>query len=383
MASPVVPQPCREDLFSKSSPTRLLNLDKDSKCSLINAFWPHLRLTPPNLIDEEYSDFFYFLGKTLLSLYPHLEKFAARDLQDLFLDIHTLRDRRHSTKQELIPELRQRYSNASDSDVARSMELAVRLWLGISVCSRQLIVGPRNGRDSLVEWADAHTLDQLVRSQFVPYQTRWSSRNSPLDDSFTVVNLKSICRLNIRWTDSLVDHLKLEGPRGQRSLTIYRHKISLINHRKGSDPTIIPPDVLDEALRTLDLLFPFGDPKTEAFLKDEKVQFWAVAPRELPRATETDDFHHWRNNMVALASLFNGPPETIVQTLLDTRNLPQFATLWVAIFGVFLLTILFGILTTVYSVKQYRIAIKSYELSLAVACQQTATPLPPFCTRLQ
>jgi hypothetical protein len=141
---------------------------------------------------------------------------------------------------------------------------------------------------------------------------------------------------------------------------------------------MIPGEILDEAIRTLDLLFPSGDPKTKEFLDEETVQLYIVDPSELPRATELDEFRYWRTNMAQLLILLNGPPETFAQTLLDTRNLSQFATLWVAISGVFLLTILFGMLSTIYSVKQYRVAIKSYELSLALACQQTTTP-PGFC----
>jgi hypothetical protein len=69
-----------------------------------------------------------------------------------------------------------------------------------------------------------------------------------------------------------------------------------------------------------------------------------------------------------LLKLLNGPPETVGQMMLDTRNASQFTTLWVAIFGVFLLTILFGILATVYSIKQYHIAVLSYNLAVAVTC---------------
>jgi hypothetical protein len=69
-----------------------------------------------------------------------------------------------------------------------------------------------------------------------------------------------------------------------------------------------------------------------------------------------------------LLELLNGPPETVGQMMLDTRIASQFTTLWVAIFGVFLLTILFGILATVYSIKQYYIAVLSYNLAVAVTC---------------
>ncbi|KAF2736404.1 hypothetical protein EJ04DRAFT_511071 [Polyplosphaeria fusca] len=370
--------PIQKDLFSRTSGSDFVKLSLGSKCAILNAFWPHLQLDQSEIVEDEYAVFFDFIGKTLQSLYRHAHRFAAQDLDSLLSDVSDMRTNRDMTRGALTLEIQKRYLNTLETDVARSMELAARLWLGLNVCSRHLSIGPRNGRDSLVDWPDTQSLDEMIAAQF-KRRGQVSPDNTSLDDSFTAANLKNICRLRIRWTDNLVDHLKLEGPRGQRSLTIYRHKLSLINHRKGPDPTMIPADILDEALRTLDLLFPFGDPNTDAFLDEEGIQFRIVAFAELPRATETDDFYYWRKNLVALSSLLNGPPETIAQTLLDTRNLAQFATLWVAIFGVFLLTILFGILSTVYSVKQYRVAVKSYELSLVLACQQSSAALPQFC----
>jgi len=168
-------------------------------------------------------------------------------------------------------------------------------------------------------------------------------------------------------------------PQGQRCPSIYRHKLSLVSYMKGPKPHIIPMEVLDEAIRTLDLLFPFGDPKTEAFLDEETIRFWMIAPLESPRSAKLDEFKYWRSNLVQLLKLYNGPPEPAIQTLLDTRNISQFATLWVAILGVFFLTIMFGVLSTVYSIKPYQISLKAYELALAQAFRQTDQPLPGFC----
>jgi hypothetical protein len=82
--------------------------------------------------------------------------------------------------------------------------------------------------------------------------------------------------------------------------------------------------------------------------------------------------------MLHLLRLLNGNPETFTQTLSDTHNLSEFATLWIAVFGVFCLSILFGVLATVYSIKQFNVAVKSYDLALALACHEVPT-LPGFC----
>ncbi|KAJ4377208.1 hypothetical protein N0V83_000031 [Neocucurbitaria cava] len=367
-----------ERLFSKSVYTDLVRLPTQRKCHVINTFWPHLKLDEEAYIQEDYSDLFEHIGRVLSSLHQHETKFDDKFLDSLLATLTELTAHRISTKEALVTKIKSKYSDARDDAVARSVELTARLWLGVHVSSRQLSVGPINPRDTRIEWPNDQPLDQIVAAQFRQRFLRAVDDEYSLDDSFTVVNLKAICRIHIRWTDNLVDHLKLEGPRGHRILSIYRHKICLVNHLKGPDPTVIERGVLDEAIRTLDLLFPFGDLKTAEFLKAERVHFHSMPPSEFSQPINLAEFTYWRNNLSQLLRLLNGPPETIAQTLLDRRNLSQFATLWVAIFGVFFLTILFGILATVYSIKQYRIAVRSYELALVLACREDPT-IPGFC----
>lgn len=366
-------------LFTRSSLAGFTALNTKQKCLVINAFWPHLNLGEEDYIAENYTAFFEYISKTLQVLSPHEDKFAAQELGSLLSIICTLRAMSTSTRDEIIGNVKKRYLNTQDDNIARSVELSLRFWLGINVNSKGLSVGPRVSRDSRIEWQDEDSVSQMVSSQFRTGEVKSVSCEFLLESSLTAVNLKNICRLHIRWTNNLADHLKLEGQRGKRSLSIYRHKICLVNHRKEPDLTVIPAEILDEAIRSLDLLFPFGDAKTEEFLASENVQLHNADPFDLTPASELNDFKFWRRNMAQLLNLLNGPPETLAQTLLDTRNLSQFATLWVAIFGVFFLTILFGILSTVYAIKQYRIALKSYQLSLAMACVQMPSSLPEFC----
>ncbi|KAH7070516.1 hypothetical protein BKA63DRAFT_420630 [Paraphoma chrysanthemicola] len=366
-------------LFSKSSLADTLSLGPEGKCAIINTFWPHLDLSEQDYIDKDYALWFSLLGKTLQSFHPHASKFATQEWDGLLSMVTSLNANRAVTRRAQVEDIKMTCLNTGDAAIVRSIELAVRLWLGINVCSKGLSVGPANPRDRRIDWQEDQSLDEMVAAQFTRSASKAEFAHIPFDESFTAANLKNICRVHIRWTDNLVDHLKLEGPRGHRRLSVYRHKLCLVNHRKGPEPTIIPADVLDEAIRTLDLLFPFGDQRTEAFLEEEEIELWTMSPSESPRAADLDDFKYWKSNLAQLSGLFYGPPETVVQTLLDTRNTSQFATLWVAIFGVFFLTIMFGVLSTVYSVKQYRVAIKAYELALAQACQQKSTPLSGFC----
>jgi hypothetical protein len=244
----------------------------------------------------------------------------------------------------------------------------VHLWLGINTRSKALHVGRLNPRDSSVGWPDDQPLERVIASQFRQKTLIAIEDELSFNDSFTVVNLKDICLVQIWWTDNLFDHLKLEGPRGKRILSMYRRKPCLINHCNADSSAIFGIDVVEEAIRTLDLLFLFGDTKTRKFLGEEGVRFHNTRPSRLSKPTNLCEFHYWRGNLGLLLKLLNGPPESLSQTLLDTRSYSEFASLWCGLFGIFLLTIIFGILSAVFSAKQYYLA-------LAVACQSIPTPL--------
>ncbi|CAN9271764.1 unnamed protein product [Alternaria sp. RS040] len=357
------------------------DLETTQKCALINAFWPHLSISESDYFEDEYAALFAYWGDTLRSLRPFGHEFATEEWDGILAILTQLSFGRDIRREALVSELRKNYQNTSDKAIACSVELAVRLWIGINVRSKGLFVGPEKSKVSYIRWQNDQSLKETVAAPFM--NNRKKARSAPIflfDDSFTAVGLKDICRLEILWTDNLADHLRLHGSRGERQLSVYKHKICLINHRKEPEPMLIPKDLLDETICTLDLLFPEGDEPTETFLNDEKVQMWIENSIDIPQAIEVDDFEFWRSRLSQLLSLFYGPPETVRQTLLDRRNTAQFATIWVAIFGVFFLTILFGVLSTVYSAKQYSVAVDSYKFAIAQACQQTSQPLPGYCT---
>lgn len=131
-------------------------------------------------------------------------------------------------------------------------------------------------------------------------------------------------------------------------------------------------------IRTLNLLFPYRDDKTTAFLKSACLHLHVAGASDAKQAATTTEFRYWKSEISRLVRLWEAPLETMDQTLRDTRNFGHLIMIWVAIFSIFFLTILFGILATVYSVKQYLLAVKSHKLALAPACLENPT-WPGFC----
>ncbi|CAN9472012.1 unnamed protein product [Alternaria alternata] len=221
------------------------------KCALINAFWPHLNISESDYFEDEYTALFSYWGETLRSLRPFGHEFAIEEWDGILAMITQLSFGRDTKKEVLVSDLRKHYQDIGDKAIACSIELTVRLWIGVNVRSKGLFVGPEKSRVSYIRWQDDHSLKEMVAAPFIN------------------------------------------------------------NKRKAQpEPMLIPRDLLDETICTLDLLFPEGDEPTETFLNDEKVQMWIENSIDIPQAIELDDFEFWRSRLSQLLSLFYGPPET-------------------------------------------------------------------------
>lgn len=271
------------------------------------------------------------------------------------------------------------YLNCPNDRIIKNMELSVRLWLGINVRFSGVPVGVINPRRRFVYWKKDESLDTMVGSCF---SKTVNTVYMGFELDLSAAKLKRLCRLHIEWTDCLNDHLNLTGDRGKRTLYIYQHKKALVNHELGESP--IPAAILDEAVRSLELLLPYGDPDTKRLRgKTGKLSLYTTS-RDL--VTNLDEFVYWKPHLSRLLDLLHGAPESFLQRLFDIRDLSQWAALWVGVFGILILTLLFGILATVYTIRQYflavesySLAVKSYDLSLVLACQQNVTQLIGLC----
>jgi hypothetical protein len=371
-----------ESLFSGPGSKNVGTFDKQQKIELIKSFWPHLKDGFP---EDEYGELFQFIGETLREHQPYAEHFSFKDFQGLFDTIRFLQCYQSSTRDQIAAELKSRiFMNCSDEQIIKSMELSVRLWLGLDVPFSGTFVGVVHSRRGyLRKWKGDETLDAMADSCFEK-TTNVVYTECELDD-LSAAKLERVCLLHIEWTNCLNDHLKLTGNRGKRILFLYQQKSTLLNHEKAGSP--IPAAALDEAIRSLELLLPTGDPETRRLLtKAGKLSLLQKAWPPKQSASNLDEFDYWKPRLRRLLNLLHGAPESFLQRLFDTRDIGQWAALWVGIFGILVLTLLFGILATVYAIKQYFLAVesynlsvKSYELSLVLACQQAEMQLTGIC----
>src|SRR5271155_1588790 len=157
------------------------------------------------------------------------------------------------------------------------------------------------------------------------------------------MNLRKMCRVDVQWTPNLKDHLSYD--RSTRRLWVYPHKICLVSHLDCCQ--VFPKDLLQETLRTLDLLFPFGEERAEKWLEANHQPFHRSSSSSYrkPRATDLTEFFYWRKQLVELYDVFQQSPETILQMWHDRRNPMQWWTFWLAAL-IAVLTVLFGVISS-------------------------------------
>ena len=131
-----------------------------------------------------------------------------------------------------------------------------------------------------------------------------------------------------------------------------------------SDSSILPYDLIEETLRPLGLLIPFGDKESRAWFRKKQ--------RELgldPRAgtygplnaagRQIEDLKYWRDRLIILKQIFDEPDlKTILLLWRDDRNKVQWCTFWIAAL-ILALTIVFGLTQSVAGIVQSWAAVRS------------------------
>jgi len=136
---------------------------------------------------------------------------------------------------------------------------------------------------------------------------------------------------------------------------------TLVMSRTDQHSHIFPPGLIEETLRTLDLLFPRGDTDTERWIVSQKSEHGDSLHPDLSMMTRDHavssdrraaNFHYWRDELISLKERFDQPkPTSISQFWYDRRNRPQWYTFWIAVM-VLCLTVLFGLVQSIEGALQ-------------------------------
>ncbi|KUI58607.1 hypothetical protein VP1G_05900 [Cytospora mali] len=270
-----------------------------------------------------------------------------------------------------------------------SAELALKIWANLHVqFPRQSPVPMFTPVETVIPWTDNTTFQSLVRSQFEARMGRPATDLSRIDPKFSMDLFVKAYEYRVSWTSNLADHLKI-NPESPRLIMVYEHKICLWNHLKMAQDKnsvpVLPVPLIEEAIDTLNLLFPLGKKSTKSFLRRHGKSFHGLG--KCGRATQYDlqKYHYWRKEIGDLAEVLSQRPRGKAQFILnrDGTNTLDFWTFWTAIaFGILtIIGVATGVYSAVYAKKALDVETLQYQLALAQACSApNATDLlPGFC----
>lgn len=353
--------------FVKTILDDIQNADRSSKLELVTRIWPDSGLAAHEFQEDEYNSFMGYIDRQIMSLRAQRSKFASETMEGTISLIDILRNNFDRPQEWVLQRITERFRDADEAAAARTLELMIRIWLTVEVRSSHVARPSHPANTGAIEWPLYLSLREVLYSEFLPPSTgdrSKSLRTAGLDPSFTAVALVNICSITLDWTQNLANHLKLDKRR--LVLSVYEHKICLVNHSKDVNSPI-PHPTLQEAIDTLNLLFPFGHAPTRQLLQREKrMPLYRLGICKRTRVQALKEYPIWGRRLAELVELFDEPPRSWWQLFIDRRNLKDWVAFWIGIILLLVLTlvgIITGAISSIYTVKQYN-------LTLAQACSE-------------
>lgn len=225
-----------------------------------------------------------------------------------------------------------------------------------------------------VRWPAGKSLRQAVAAAFAT-KTDPAKGSDPSSASatslkeLTMVALTKQHGYTIHWTDNLKEHLTIKG----KTVWIYKHKLLLapfLQRPVNAKTDVIPRAILEEALDTLNLLFPPGHKKTGRLLKEHSRPFHGLGrcgqppPPPPPSLDNNSPYPHWGARLSQLRLALDQPHALGLRSMFlrrDRRKLVESVNFWLALLVVVLTvaSIVLGVLGVVYAKLAYDVSRES------------------------
>ncbi|KAI1084375.1 hypothetical protein F5B20DRAFT_524664 [Whalleya microplaca] len=359
-----------------------LIMKKEDLIQICHHIWPYL--TKEEFLHHNYTSVFeYFTenGRTAPIRRNSLDSIGISEVISIIGQLTTV-DNALASRANAITCARLKLPDSmSESTVLGCLDMALRMILTLNIRPishlRDLSTSPMP--PTIIYWRPDLSLHDAIEAHFIENtQVTRSMTTGRIDPSISLPYLCTYRGFRIFWTSNLAEHLSISW--NSKIITVYEHKIFLWNHLRDTKRTVIPRPILEEAIDTLNLLFPLNDPLTKTYLTQNGKTFsglgYCTRPRD--RSLELGKFNFWRDRIADLVGIMNEQPRGLRQLALERngRNMMPFVTFWVAT-AVAILTIL----NLPFAIVSMRYAMLQYDLALAQACSDPGAQntLPQFC----
>ncbi|KAI1740908.1 hypothetical protein F4680DRAFT_418088 [Xylaria scruposa] len=363
-------------------------LSNEDKKDLLKALFDK-DVEDDSTLDEyfEYFDFFQDQIKQPGIDNDSLKANICKSIQDAVKDMQQHPD---TTLLQLVERLKSPASPPQDDhDLRALVDCALRVWIGVNSRRPAPDGSFTDAGETRFCWDGDLPLCDFIWRVFYPGKnfgerpvverdemiSETATVQGRLTHPLTAVNLERYPRIETHWASYLNDHLRLSV--SYKKLQVFWQKKWLQDAKSflekrgqqcrsgpGADewesinstgkklpPYPVPAEVLDEALMSLDYLFPNAQ-QTFAFLRrHDKTP--SLPEGERPRLKQ---FVYYHDRLIEVAQEFLNPPRDLWTIWSDKRNPVQFLTFWFGLLVV-LLTILFGVIASVLAGLQYRAAL--------------------------
>ncbi|KAL8793189.1 MAG: hypothetical protein Q9195_004219 [Heterodermia aff. obscurata] len=253
------------------------------------------------------------------------------------------------------------FPDACTQSINDSIDLALRLWLTMNIGD----ASPLSTYKGII-WNDVSHLSTFVREQFQGPTCDEPRAKEAIGSDMTAVSLDRINGISIEWASNLKDHLYYDI--GREMLKVYSLEHVLQAHLT-SEAKIIPDQVINETILTLNFLFPRWDQRTTKYLKKIGRSSFPEVYVTVPQQLYLTDFHYWQDRLAILLRASQAPPAAHRNTLPtlrflwnDRRNPHQWWTFWFAA-SILLLTVVFGLISSVATCMQTMYTYQSLQLT--------------------
>ncbi|KAI8627680.1 hypothetical protein F5Y19DRAFT_440779 [Xylariaceae sp. FL1651] len=348
---------------------RLIDRTKEQQLEFVRSFWPSL--DDDAFQHEHYTRFLKFIDRQMSRTREYPGGYSEQTLDGVAEYIRHLRENLALRKIDLVENYNQ--------EVSRTLDLAATIWLTI-------LVDTETTSHSII-WNNQNTIEQVILPGFstaIINNDTNDMRRDMIPPSLTMAYLCRRYGFTVAWTDDLRYHLNIDWE--NHKITVYEHLIYLSNYLFYPAASPIPTNIVEEAIDTINLLFPSDEKGTRKFLRARQRNFDRFGYCGRERRLHLSKYHHWRAKLKLLKEVMEGQAKGINQLMLhkERRNFLDWATFWVAVI-VALLTIItslaFGVVGIVYAVRSYEVGKQQLDIAIAMACvdAETAARLPKYC----
>ena len=224
-------------------------------------------------------------------------------------------------------------------------------------------------------------LSACIASQF-PKPATSAATNKRFMPRFTAAYMSRTRGLQIQWTACLADHLRVDPM--SRTVRIYHFKRCLSDQQanrgsiNGKAGSILPTELLQETVWTLNLLFPANDEQTITFLKKchPSKTFCFDTCVDDRRPLELDTYCYWRQRLEDVLEIYDQGPSTLRQYISYQKPQERINLIVVVLLG-FILALTFGLISSITAIISTRATLQALEVARETYLLQAMVPICP------